>query len=168
MNACPHCDVSLSSGSPRDLCGSCGGSLGAPPRRARTTSAAPPAPERVLYEGRPAIIASGAEAILAIVTAGLALVVLFARSLSRRYRVTTSRVEVTSSLFGVRRTRSMDLQQIDACEPREPLGASYFGAGDLVLAPKGGGPRLRLAGLRTDVRRLADDLRIALAARVPA
>jgi hypothetical protein len=159
MTSCPHCEAPLDAPTPA-ICPSCGQTLGEPPRRA--PGAAAGADETTLFEGRPASIASAGELLLVIVTLGIAWLVLWARSLSRHYKITTSRIVVEHGLFG-KRIEQIDLYRVEDYVVELPLGQRMMGTGNLVLSTtdrtqKG---EIRLDRLRTDVRALYEQLRNA-------
>jgi hypothetical protein len=167
MRACPHCDAPLTAPIPA-ICASCGQTLGDPPRRdPAPASGAPAAPEQTLFEGHPAIIGSAGDLLLVLVTLGLAWFWLAARSRATSYKVTTSRVVVETGLAD-KKIEQVDLYRVVDFSVLLPLGERLVGTGTLVLeaddktlreSPSKG--TVRLARIRTDVRRLYERVRAA-------
>lgn len=162
---CPHCETELSQPAPA-ICPSCGETLGEPPRRAPTT-ASDEAPERSLFVGHPALVPGALEAVLVVLTLGLALVWLWARSRATRYELTTRRVVVETGLFS-KRIEQVDLYRIDDYRIDLPFAQRLLGTGNLTLSTsdrsareQSAGGEIHLRGLRTDVRALYEQLRAA-------
>lgn len=177
MQRCPHCDNELrvAQGEPLPaICPSCGETLGQPPRRADAASASPPnvtpstgaaierREERVLFEGRPATIASVGEVIVSVLTLGLGWVWFWARARSTHYKVTTTRVVIEQGLFS-KRLEQIDLYRVDDYVVDLPFGQRLLGTGNLVIATtdRSSKGEVRLDRLSTDVRKLYEDLRSA-------
>ena len=118
-------------------------------------------PEETLYEGHPAVIASGGALLLVIVTLGLAALYYWARSASIAYKVTTRRVIVERGLLSKR------LEQVDAYRIKDyvvdrPFGQRMMGTGNLFLITMDTTtPNMELRGIHTDVVALYDRLRAA-------
>jgi hypothetical protein len=159
MKTCPHCEIELPQPSAA-ICPSCGRSLGEPPRQRAESLRSEP--ERVLFEGRPATIAGIGEVFVAIVTLGLGLLWLWVRSLSAYYRVTTSRIVIEQGLFS-KRLEQIDLYRVEDYVVEMPFGQRLLGTGNLVIATADRTAKgwVRLDRLRTDVRRLYEELRRA-------
>lgn len=158
MKSCPQCEAPLPDPAVA-ICPSCGASLGKPPRKAAMQETAP---EKVLFEGRPAPIAGALELLLVILTLGLAGIWLWARSLGSHYRVTTNRIVIESGLFS-KRMEQIDLYRVEDYVVELPFGQRMLGTGNLVVTTtdrtaKG---EVRLDRLRTDVRQLYEALRAA-------
>src|SRR5262245_31640205 len=101
---CPHCGARLKDEHPR-FCAACGKPI--VPPAAPTAAGGAPSTEEVFFEGHPAPLASLGALLLAIVTLGVAWVVLWLRSRGTSYRVTSQRVVIETGLFSKR------LEQVD-------------------------------------------------------
>ncbi len=128
------------------------------------TTPAPPAvgeSETVLFEGHPAVVRGVGALLLAIVTLGLALVVLWVRSRSVRYRLTTQRVVFETGLLS-KRMDQIDIYRINDYVVERPFSQRLLGTGNLVLeAMDRSTPTMRVDGIRTDVVALYESLRKA-------
>jgi hypothetical protein len=158
LRACPHCDAPLTAPLPA-ICPSCGGSLGDPPRR--DVKVAAPAPERTLFEGSPAAIGSAWELVLSILTLGLAAIYFVIRARGTLYKVTTSRIVVETGIAN-KKIEQVDLYRVVDFAVLLPLEQRLVGTGTLVLETEDRTTReVRLERIRTDVRKLYEDLRVA-------
>lgn len=118
-------------------------------------------PEAVLFEGHPAVVRGIGALLVAVVTLGLALVVLWLRARSVRYRLTTQRVVVEQGLLS-KRMDQIDLYRINDYVVERPFGQRLLGTGNLVLeAMDRSTSTLRIEGIRTDVVALYEKLRQA-------
>ncbi len=157
--ACPHCDAPLPEPQP-SLCPSCGSSLGEPPRK-RAAQAEPAAPEKILFEGTPAPIASVLELVLTILTLGLALLYLIPKARSTHYKITDHRVVVEYGLAD-KRIEQVDLFRVVDFVVELPLGQRILGTGNLLLECQDRTTKeLRIDRVRTDVRALYEAVRQA-------
>lgn len=120
--------------------------------------------ERVLFDGRPAVIGSATDLLLLIVTAGIAALFLWLRSLSTHYRVTTRRVVIEHGLLS-KRLEQVDAHRINDFVVDRPLGQRLLGTGNLILHTlESTSSSCELRGLRTDVVALYEALRKAVEA----
>lgn len=124
-------------------------------------------PERVIFAGHPALVPSVLEVVLVVLTLGLALVWMWARSRATRYELTTRRVVVETGLFS-KQLEHVDLYRIDDYRIELPFTQRLLGTGNLTLSTSDRSARERSAGgeihlrnLRTDVRALYEQLRAA-------
>lgn len=163
---CPHCETELVSPGPA-ICPSCGETLGDPPRRAAPSPAGDDVPERVIFAGHPALVPGALEAVLVVLTLGLALIWLWARSRATRYELTTRRVVVETGLLS-KQLEQVDLYRIDDYRLDLPFAQRLLGTGNLTLATsdrsaraESAGGEIHLRNLRTDVRALYEELRAA-------
>ncbi|MCC6873595.1 MAG: PH domain-containing protein [Sandaracinaceae bacterium] len=162
MTTCPECGAELRDASPR-FCSSCGATLGAPERKpgARSGPSAGATDERVLFDGRPAMVGSAGALLVAILTIGLALLYFWMRSLGRHYRITTGRVVIEHGLFS-KRMEQIDLYRVTDYVVERPFGQRLLGTGNLVLVTQDRTtPEIRVEGIRADVRALYEELRAA-------
>lgn len=172
MKQCPHCEAPLASPLPA-LCPSCGASLGEPARKrvAPSTAGATSAPttgaalaaseERTLFEGRPAAISGLGELVLTILTVGLAWVYFYARAASRHYRVTSTRIVVETGLFS-KRMEQIDLYRVSDYVVDLPFAQRLLGTGNLLVQTSDRTTKeVRLERIRTDVKKLYEELRAA-------
>lgn len=117
--------------------------------------------ERVLFDGHPAALPSLGAWLLAVVTLGLAALVLFIRSRGVHYRITTQRVIVERGLFG-KRMDQIDLYRINDYVVERPFMQRIVGTGNLTLETMDKTSReLAMPGLPTDVVALYETLRKA-------
>lgn len=120
-----------------------------------------PGPEKVLFEGHPALFPSIGSMILAVITLGLAAIYFLIRQKSRHYRVTTERIVVEEGLLS-KRMDQIDIYRINDYVVERPFGQRLMGTGNIVLnAMDASSPQMRLEGLKTDVRELYEGLRKA-------
>lgn len=116
----------------------------------------------MLFEGSPAIVSSVAEAVLAILTVGIAWVWLWLRSRAVHYKVTTHRVVIEQGIFS-KRLEQIDLYRVDDYVVELPFGQRLLGTGNLVITTSDRTTKgdVRLNRLRADVRKLYEELRAA-------
>jgi uncharacterized membrane protein YdbT with pleckstrin-like domain len=118
-------------------------------------------PERVLYEGNPALIPSLGALLVAVLTVGLGLVWLWLRAKSTSYRITSERIVVERGLFS-KRMEQIDVYRINDFVVELPFGQRVMGTGNLIVdAMDRTTPHLHITGLKTDVRALYEKLREA-------
>lgn len=117
--------------------------------------------ERVLFEGRPALVPSVLELLLAVVTLGIWLIPLWWRSRSVHYRITDRRVVIRTGVLS-ERLEQTDLYRINDYSVERPIGQKLMGTGNLHLVTLDRStPEIRIAGLATDVVALYEELRRA-------
>lgn len=120
-----------------------------------------PAEEVVLFEGGPAVVGTFLEAVLAVLTLGLALLWLVPRARATRYKVTSQRVVVETGLL------DKTLEQVDLFRAVDfvvelPLVQRLVGTGTLrIEAQDRTAKEIRLERVRTDVRDLYERVRKA-------
>lgn len=151
-------------------CPSCGETLGEPPRRADLSKADPVKSgsaldrreELVLFEGSPAVVSSLAEAVLAVLTVGIAWIWLWLRARAVHYKITNHRVVIEQGLFS-KRLEQIDLYRVDDYVVELPFGQRLLGTGNLVIttSDRTTHGEVRLDRLRADVRKLYEELRSA-------
>ncbi len=118
-------------------------------------------PESVLFDGRPAVIGSAGALLLSILTLGLAAIYFYFRSLGRHYRLTSERIIVEEGVLS-KRTEQIDLYRVTDYVVDRPFGQRLLGTGNIVLeAIDRTTPRIEIAGIRTDVTALYEQLRKA-------
>jgi hypothetical protein len=159
---CPHCDAPLPT-SGAALCPACGASLGEPPRKSKSTPpvALAAADETILFEGSPAAVGTFLEAVLAVLTLGLALLWLIPRARSTRYKVTSQRVVVETGLLD-KVIEQVDLFRATDFVVELPLVQRLVGTGTLrIEAQDRTAKEIRLDRVRTDVRALYEQVRKA-------
>lgn len=167
MAACPHCDATLPTPTAA-ICPACGASLGEPPRRVKSVpppalAAAPAAApdEVVIFEGSPAIVGTLLEAVLAVLTLGLAFLWLWPRARATRYKVTSQRVVVETGLFD-KKLEQVDLFRATDFVVELPFVQRLVGTGTLrIEAQDRTSKEIRLDRIRTDVRGLYERVRKA-------
>jgi uncharacterized membrane protein YdbT with pleckstrin-like domain len=116
----------------------------------------------VLFEGRPAAVATFGDVLLVVLTLGLGWVWLWARAVGSSYRLTTTRIVMERGLFS-KRLEQIDLDRVEDYVVELPLGQRMLGTGNLVITTtdRTSHGEVRLDRLRTDVRKLYEDLRAA-------
>ncbi|MBK7582731.1 MAG: PH domain-containing protein [Myxococcales bacterium] len=127
------------------------------------TPTPPPDPqtEDVLFEGSPAVVPSVGLLLVAILTLGLALPVLWLRARGKRYKITNQRIVIELGLFS-KTMEQVDLYRITDYVVERPFGQRIMGTGNLLLeAIDSTSPMVRLAGLKTDVVLLYEKIRTA-------
>jgi uncharacterized membrane protein YdbT with pleckstrin-like domain len=121
----------------------------------------PEASEEVLFEGHPALVKSLGELALAVLTLGLFCLVLWWRSRSRHFRITTRRVVVETGILS-KRLEQVDLYRVNDYTVLRPLGQRLMGTGTLVLRTLDkGSPEVSFDGIKTDVVALYEKVRAA-------
>lgn len=122
----------------------------------------PIAGEETLFEGSPSLVPSLGALLLAIVTLGLGLVVLWWKRGGTVYRITTQRVVVDRGLFG-KTLDQLDLYRISDFVVERPFGQRVMGTGNIRLKTLDTTtPELVLAGIPTDVLALYERMRSAV------
>jgi membrane protein YdbS with pleckstrin-like domain len=117
------------------------------------------ASEEVLFEGRPALVASAGALLLAVLTLGLWLIPLWWRTRGIRYRVTTRRIVVETGVLS-KRLEQVDLYRINDYTADRPFSQRLLGTGNLLLKTVDKStPEISLLGLKTDVVALYERVR---------
>jgi len=117
--------------------------------------------EETLFEGHPALVPSVGQLLLAIVTLGLWLIVLFLQSRSHRYKVTTKRVVVESGILS-KRLEQVDLYRVSDYSVLRPFGQRIMGTGTLLLRTLDKtSPEVPIRGIKTDLVALYERVRAA-------
>src|SRR5262245_22435098 len=125
------------------------------------TLTSPAADEEVLFEGRPALVGSVGQLLLAVITLGIWLLPLWWRSLGVRYRVTTRRIVVETGVLS-KRLEQVDLYRINDYAVERPFSQRLLNTGNLLLKTVDKTtPELNLRSLKTDVVALYERLRTA-------
>jgi len=118
--------------------------------------------EITLYEGAPALLPSLWLWILAVITLGIAALVLYFRRDATVYRVTNQRIVISRGLFS-KRMEQLDLYRIHDYVVEQPLGQRIVGTANLRLSTfDRSSPTVALDGLATDVPALYEKLRSAV------
>ncbi len=119
------------------------------------------AEEQTLFAGHPALLPSIGALFLTLVTLGLALVYFAVRQRSKYYRITSQRVVIETGIFS-KRMDQIDIYRINDYVVELPFSQRIMGNGNLVLSSMDRStPSVTLHALRTDVRRLYEQLRVA-------
>jgi uncharacterized membrane protein YdbT with pleckstrin-like domain len=132
---------------------------------ASATEPAPSSAEEVLFDGHPALVPTAGALALSVLTLGLWLVVLLARSRGSRYRITTERIVIEEGLFS-QRLEQVPLYRVVDFVVQRSVGERMMGTGTLVLETlERTTKELTLTGLPVDVRALYERLRTAAEAQ---
>jgi uncharacterized membrane protein YdbT with pleckstrin-like domain len=117
--------------------------------------------EEVLFEGRSAVLPGIWTAMLAILTLGIAALILWLRRQSTHYRITSQRVVIERGILS-KRLDQTDLYRIVDYTVERPLGQRLMGTGNLVLKTmEASDPVVRIDGIKADVIALYERLRKA-------
>ncbi|MET0596029.1 MAG: PH domain-containing protein [Polyangiaceae bacterium] len=117
--------------------------------------------EEVLFDGRPALVASIVDLLLAIVTVGIWLLPRWWRSLGVHYRITTRRIVVETGVLS-KRMEQIDLYRVNDYTVDRPFSQRLLGSGNLLLKTfDKTTPELRIVEIKTDVVALYEQLRQA-------
>ncbi len=115
----------------------------------------------MLFDGYAATLRSVGELALAILTVGIAWLVLYFKRRAHHFRITTQRIVVEEGLFS-KRIDQLDIYRITDYTVDLPFGQRIMNTGNLFLkAMDPTTPELKLMGLKTDVRALYENLRRA-------
>ena len=115
----------------------------------------------MLFEGSPAVIGTILEAVLVVISLGLALFWLVPRSRATRYKVTSQRVVVETGLLD-KSIEQSDLFRATDFVVEMPLVQRLVGTGTLrIEAQDRTTKEIRLERIRTDVRALYEQIRKA-------
>ena len=115
--------------------------------------------EELLYAGRPAVIQGLGGLLLAIVTLGLSVLVMWVKARGTHYKITTQRVVVEEGIFS-KRMEQIDLYRIVDYVVERPFGQRMMGTGNVVLETMDRTtPEIRIEGIKTDVVALYERLR---------
>jgi len=142
MQAVRYCEACGHEGSPdARFCGACRRPFPESPAD-EPTEPGPPVPARplpgaadgevLLYDLRPLVLQSFPELALALLTAGLAALVLLVRRWDNRYRVTSQRIELVTGVLSTTH-RTVELHRVQDLELRAPLFLRLRAAGDVVV-----------------------------------
>jgi uncharacterized membrane protein YdbT with pleckstrin-like domain len=159
---CPFCGATSKEDRPK-FCPSCGKTLDqvalAPPKTPEGVLA--PGQEETFFEGRPAAIGSLGALLVVILTAGLAWIYFWIRSLGTRYRITSQRVIVETGLFG-KRVDQLDLYRIVDFVVERSFGQRVMGTGTITIdAMDKTSPVAQIRGIRANVMGLYERMRAA-------
>lgn len=117
--------------------------------------------ERILFEGRPALLPTLGTLLVTVLTLGLALIYFKLRQSGVFYRITTQRV-VTERGIMSKTLEQIDIYRINDYTVERPVGQRIMGTGNIVLvAMDASTPQIRIEGLKTDVLKLYEELRKA-------
>ncbi len=169
---CPFCGAPSKDEHPK-FCPSCGKTLENLPAAAPATPHAPlaapaagpgvlgPGQEEVFFEGRPAAIGSLGALLLVILTAGLAAIYFYFRTLGRKYRITSQRVVIEYGVLS-KRVEQIDLYRIVDFVVTRSLGQRIMGTGTITLdSTDKTTPDVRIEGIRANVMGLYERMRAA-------
>jgi uncharacterized membrane protein YdbT with pleckstrin-like domain len=117
--------------------------------------------ERVLFEGRPALLPTVGAWLLTLLTVGLALIGYWLKQRKSRYKLTSQRVVVEHGIFS-QRMEQVDLYRIKDYVVERPFWQRLVGNGNLIVETSDTTtPRIHLRALPVDVVALYEALRQA-------
>jgi uncharacterized membrane protein YdbT with pleckstrin-like domain len=117
--------------------------------------------ERVLFEGRAALVPGVGTLLVAIVTLGLWLIVRWVQTLGKQYRITTHRVVVETGVLS-KKLEQIDLYRVADYTVDRPFGQRLMGTGNLLLKTfDKTTPELQVREIKTDVVALYEAVRAA-------
>ncbi len=153
---CPFCGAASKDEHPK-FCASCGKTI----PNAAPAGVLAPGQEETFFEGHPAAIGSVGAVLLVILTAGLAAIYFWLRSLGTSYRITSQRVIVETGLFS-KRVDQLDLYRIVDFVVERSFGQRIMGTGTLTIdSMDKTTPITRIEGIRTNVMGLYERVRAA-------
>ena len=117
--------------------------------------------EELIFQGHPAAIQSIGGALLAILTLGISVLVMWLKARGTHYKITSQRIVVERGIFG-KRMEQVDLYRVVDYVVDKPFGQRIVGTGNLVLETMDKTtPEIRIEGVKTDVTALYERLRFA-------
>lgn len=117
--------------------------------------------EVVLFDGHPALVSGLGQLLLAILTVGLWLIVLWWQSRSHHYRITDRRIVVETGILN-KRLEQVDLYRVSDYSVERPFGQRLLGTGNLILRTLDkSSPVVDVRGIKTDVVALYERVRVA-------
>jgi uncharacterized membrane protein YdbT with pleckstrin-like domain len=117
--------------------------------------------EKVLFEGRAALVPGIGTLLAAISTLGLWLIVRWLRTLSTSYRITTHRIVVETGVLS-KKLEQLDLYRVADYTVERPFGQRLLGTGNLLLKTfDKSTPELAVREIKTDVVALYEQVRAA-------
>jgi Bacterial PH domain len=167
---CPFCKAAMKDEAAK-FCPSCGRAI--PPSNAMGAAASAPAyapggllpqpggAEVILFQGKPAVISTFGGLMLAIVTLGLAALVMWIQRGGTHYRITSQRIVIERGVFS-KEMQQVDLYRVVDYVVKRSFGERILGTGTIVLETMDKTTaELRITGIRTDVMALYERLRAA-------
>lgn len=135
-----------------------------PPGAIVPQGSAPLAKEEVIFEGSPSLVPGLGSLLIAILTVGIGLIVLWAKRGGTKYRITTQRVIIDRGLFS-KTLDQLDLYRISDFVVERPFSQRIMGTGNIKLKTlEKANPEVDLTGIPTDVVELYEKLRTAVEA----
>jgi uncharacterized membrane protein YdbT with pleckstrin-like domain len=121
----------------------------------------PDEPERVIFEGRCALLPTMGALLITILTVGLALFVYWLRRLRHHYRITTERIMIETGILS-KKLEQIDLYRINDYSVERPLSQRLRGTVNLHLDTMDKSAReVDIVGIRADVNQLYEQIRKA-------
>ena len=115
--------------------------------------------EELLFSGRPALIQGLGGLLLAILTLGISVVVMWFRTRGVHYKITSQRVVIEQGVFS-KRMEQLDLYRVVDYVVERPFGQRIMGTGNIILeAMDKTTPEIRIVGIKTNVMSLYEKLR---------
>ena len=115
--------------------------------------------EELLFSGRPALIQGLGGLLLAILTLGISVLVMWFRTRGVHYKITSQRVVIEQGVFS-KRMEQLDLYRVVDYVVERPFGQRIMGTGNIILeAMDKTTPEIRIVGIKTNVMSLYEKLR---------
>jgi hypothetical protein len=118
--------------------------------------------EKVIFDGKPAVIGSVPRLFISIITLGIGALFFWVKSTSTHYLITTQRIVIETGILS-KKTDTVELYLIDDVELQKPIGQRLMGTGNIILMSQDlSNPRIHLERLPMNVRDLYEKLRPAI------
>ncbi len=119
-------------------------------------------PERIIFDGHPAMIGSLQRFGLVVITLGIAAAYFWIKVRNTHYLITSQRIVVEEGWLS-KKIHTVEIYLIDDIELEKPFGQRVMGTGNILLLTQDKTtPRLHLSRLPLDVRKLYEQLRPAI------
>ncbi len=117
--------------------------------------------EQVLFEGRPALVPSATDLVLAILTLGLYLLYRYSKVLGTSYRITSRRLVVETGVLS-KKLEQVDLYRVTDYSVERPFSQRLLGTGNLILETVDRTTsQVQVRNIKTDVVSLYEKVRAA-------
>jgi uncharacterized membrane protein YdbT with pleckstrin-like domain len=119
-------------------------------------------PEKVIFEGKPALVPGLGALALAILTLGIALIFYYFKRGGVTYKITNQRIVIDSGIFS-KKMEQVDLYRVNDFLVDRPFGQRVMGTGNLKMTTfDKSAPIVNLSAVKTDVVQLYETMRVAV------